>query len=486
MLVFLLFASVFDCFNIKALEKTKYLVLVRRNSDKALYKNYVNERYLSYDIRTISLEENKVPNKAARVKELLKVIKQNFDFSIAAFQYSIDYGYEVIWEGKKEKMDLPSDSFYTNLYDKTDGSSEFVLSRIVDSFLNVRWTQLKLASSYIEMAEPFRKFPYYNKFCPKCIDPEIDASIATEKQKEEALSYGFKVVTLYDTDSSIQPQFKPNVSLNEKNHKETLKNAFVFQGGCTWEPLNVFDNYKISRYKTLYRAKWADADENNVVDNYKAEIEVEEYESFANPDNVKRIAILGTFDPSNVDLEKLGKFFYAFIFSGNLSELLKGQSVGESVNGDYLFDISFGPPEATLMSITDKAKIVFEPQSIQDFNEIDMGYSSCMDLLIKNVGDDVLEWKIIQKPDWISFSVYNGSIACNSQEIVNITIISDIPNVVLESLPKQIVGDIVIETSDRNRSKIKIRIKAKGIFNDLMILGDYLWPVNTSKNIYWP
>jgi len=52
--------------------KPNYLILVVRNSDKALYDNYIKERELDYNMKIVSLEEKNIPNSAIGVKRLIK------------------------------------------------------------------------------------------------------------------------------------------------------------------------------------------------------------------------------------------------------------------------------------------------------------------------------------------------------------------------------------------------------------------------------
>jgi len=465
--VFVLFFSSLSFFAFGE-EKVKYLVLVRRASDKQLYANYVAERLSTYDIQMISLEEKNIPNKANRVKALLKTIKQSFDFSILAAQYTIDYGYEAMWEGVKTKMDQPTDEFYWNLDDDSDRIPDFFMSRIVDSSLDIEWKELDLANSFIEIVRPFGKYPRFNKFCSGCIDPAVDGSEYGERNRQEVKNYGFNPITLYDTDSSMQPKYAPDRGLNKENHKKTFQQSFCFVGYKTQEPINVFDNYKGTSYDTLYRAIWSDSDKNGLVDNYNGEITLEEFEDFSSPDYIKRIGILGfnVNNKNNLNIERLGRYFYAFVLSGNINNLLRGSTVSESVaiNSDYLYDISFGPPETKLLDVVKKPQIVFEPQTVENNNIIDMGYDTSMLMSIRNTGNDVLKWKLLERSDWISMGANEGSIDAGVQEEVRVTIINK--DITL-SLPKQIVGRIVIGTNDPNRSRIEIKIKAKGIFNEL-------------------
>jgi len=445
--------------------KLKYLILTVKTEDKKLYKNYIQEREKKYDIQIISLQEKNTPNKAPQVKKLLKAIKKDFDFYYAAFSSKIAFSYEIFWEGKMGTSDWVSDSYYTNLYDKVDNNSEFLLSRIIDSSLGVEWKTLILGSSYIEIAEPFRKFPYYNKFCSGCIDREIDASESGEEEKHKVIDLGFKAITLYDTDSSMQPKYKPDKPLNKKNHAETFKNAFVFIGGSTWEPLNVFDDYKITKYETFCRAIWTDADKNGVVDNYKSEIEVEEFESLKNPDNIKRIALLGSFDQhKNFNLDKLGKFFYAFVFGGNLSELLKGETISESVSDKYLYDIAFGPPETRLIDVVSSPTISLSPSSIQESSVITIPLKEKeYKFQIMNQGDADLNFTIEVDSHEITITPLTATVAPNGSQEITIKLggLPNIPTIEPLSSPKKKSTQMRIISNCFEKTKV-INIKWTG------------------------
>jgi len=72
--------------------------------------------------------------------------------------------------------------------------------------------------------------------CPSCITKPVEKSKQWNELKDYLSSLNIKAITLYETRSSIQPEFKPDYSLNKDNFANIYKSSNVIIAHNTREP----------------------------------------------------------------------------------------------------------------------------------------------------------------------------------------------------------------------------------------------------------
>ncbi len=120
-----------------------------------------------------------------------------------------------------------------------------------------------------------------------------------------------------------------------------------------------------------------------------------------------------------------------------------------------------GDPTMSLYDLISSPKIQFEPENIEENNELDLGYNLEGSFTIKNIGQYNLTWEIISKPEWLNIDPTFGVIKPGEKIIVHIQIVFTIPKITILQLAKTLIDIIKIKTDDPYRQNIQIKIKVK-------------------------
>ncbi len=456
--------------NVRAEKKEGYLLLLARADIKSLYKDFIEERKSKYDFFVEILEENQVINRPENIQKFLAKKCQEKNIKWIAIDEAIKLplnSYKV--NGKK--IEYSSLSMYWNL----DNDTEFIPDvkvGIIRRFTLKPWN--KLASINGEFASTP---DMYNRYTVGlCCDTgvkefsrQVDSVATSYKTK------GYKVETLFETESTYQTLAKPTISLNGNNFAKCYADSNLIWANSTSERIRVWgSSWEYSFYDLPTRAVHIDKDGNNHVDNQNAEIEkIQTYwDPIENRDSVKRIVLLSGVD----GIKNIAKFSDYVIITNSLKfskiefeqyffeKLLEGETIAQIVSNSYLYFkdkvpssfnaliwlqyqmlswVVYGPPETVISDLVEQSKIQLFPEKLNNEPIIEIIKGNIAKFAIQNVGNYDVQIEIVFNSDIIDIKPSLFALATGEKKEIELTVKKQ--SIKMFSAPKKKQTDIMIK-----------------------------------------